>query len=127
MLGTLTADTLKPGTNEKESGSVGNGLKEGDDNETQYPGIFPAVSDTECVSDSPRAILKVLCSKNGRKMVFDVGIISSTFDRIRNDCCLVWTKLLGPVDFDDKISLNIIIGFGFNSDGSPPYDPQSRV
>src|ERR1700733_9540062 len=123
MLGTLTADTLKPGTNEKESGSVGNGLKEGDDNETQHPGVrtWTVDSDTERVSDSPRAILKVLCGKNCRKMVFDVGVISSTFDRIRNDCCLVVTKLLGRVDFDDKISRNVIIGFGFNSDGSPPY------
>ena len=115
--------------NEKESGSVGDGLKEGDDNETQYPGLrtWTAIWDTERVSDSPRVILKVLCSNKCRKMVFDVRVISSTFDRIRNDCCLILTVLLGRVNFDDKISRNVIVGFGFNNDSSPPYEPQSRV
>jgi hypothetical protein len=55
MFDTLTTDTLKPDKNETGTGSVGDGLKEGEDNKTQYPGVrtWTAALDMERVSDSP--------------------------------------------------------------------------
>ena len=118
----LTADNLKPGTNEKGTLSFGNGLKEGGNKETQYLGVLSSLGarDLELDSDSPRVVPDVLCRQNCRKMVSDVGVISSTFDRKRNDFCLIGTILLGPIDLHSK--RNVIVGFGSNNDSPPPYD-----